>query len=451
MNQAASEIALPDADTPLHERLAQAIAAMIEDGRYKPGERLPTHRELARRAGVAIGTVTKAVDVLSNRGLVRGEVGRGTFINAIARPQRATQVDLTLNVPPLLIDEALFIAAAERSARKVLGVPSGGLYDLKGTLAQRTILAGWLGRTRLDADPAELMLCVGAQQAIHLSFADLKRHSRSIACEAATFSGAIAAAAHLDLAWQPVEHDGEGMLPDELDRVLEETGCRAIYATPVCQNPLGFEVGEARRRQIIQIAEKHDAYIVEDDIYGIYSVRGRPTYKELAPGRVYYLTSLSKCLTPLARVGVLVPPEDRLAPLLRALRAEVFGAPPTALELGCALIELGADVVAAQALRKEAGIRTAMASRILGLSSLPMPEGAPHLWLPMPAMDAERLARRSSEHGVRLTPPDATSVGAAQAGGVRLCILAPAERDDMERALKTVARLLADTEDETVV
>lgn len=445
------ELALAPSDEPLHERLAQTIVARIDAGDYRAGDRLPTHRELSRQAGVSIGTVTKAIELLSNRGIVRGEVGRGTFVNGGMQQQSSTApVDLTLNVPPLVIEEALFLAASERAGRTVLTLPSAGLYDLKGTAGQRETIADWLTRTRLEVDPSALLLCVGAQQAIHLAFADLRRFSTSIACEAATFSGAIAAASHLELAWQPVDHDDQGMIPDALDQVLKESGCRTVYATHVCQNPLGFEVGEARRRQIVGVCRKRDAYIVEDDIYGIYAARGRVTYKQLAPERVYYLSSLSKCLTPLVRLGVLVPPEDRLPPLVRALRAQVFGAAPTALELGCALIELGADRIAAEALRKEAKARTELTARLLRLDSVLMPEGTPHIWLPMPAIKAEKLARRSSEHGVRLTPPDATSIGGEKAGGIRLCILAPAHRHDLERALRTLVRLLADT-DETIV
>lgn len=445
-----SEIVLPEGDAPLHERLAQFLATRIQDGTYTKGERLPAHRDIARSAGVAIGTVTKAVDLLSSRGIVRGEVGRGTFINVSSDHTQKGPVDLTLNVPPPVVEEGLFIAAAERSARKVLSIPSAGLYDLKGTVAQREVVAAWLGRTRLPATADEIILCVGAQQAIHLSFADLKTMSASIACEAATFSGAISAAAHLELSWNPVDHDDEGMLPDDLDRVLAETGCRIIYATHVCQNPLGIEAGEERRRQILKVAEKHDAFIVEDDIYGVYSAKQAPTYRALAPHRVYFLTSLSKCLTPLVRLGVLIPPAARAQPILRALRAEVFGAPPTALEFGCALIELGADKVAAETLRREAAIRTKIAANILQLASVPMKSGTPHIWLPMPALEAERLARRSSEHGVRLTPPDATAIGGARSSGLRLCILAPAQRSDMERALRVFMNLRANAE-ETVV
>lgn len=382
MNQSEPDITLPESDAPLHERLAQAIAALIDSGQYGPGQRLPTHRALARRAGVAIGTVTRAIEHLHQQGLVRGEVGRGTFVSARPAPQHARPVDLTLSVPPVLIDERLFIAAAERAARKALDIPDGGLRDLKGTQGQRSIVAGWLSRTRVGTTPESVILCVGAQQAIHLSFADVARRSRLIAGELPTFSGALASAAHLGLEWLPIAYDEEGMTPDALARGLRETGCRAIYTVPVCQNPLGFEVGEQRRREILKVARQYDAVIIEDDIYSVHSAKGGPTYRELDPERVYYLTSLSKCLTPLARLGVLLPPASRLSGIARSLRAEAFGAPPISLEFGCALIEMGADTLSADALRKEAALRTDMAARILKPPALPMPEGAPHIWLP---------------------------------------------------------------------
>src|SRR5690606_9172383 len=231
---------------------------------------------------------------------------------------------------------------------------------------------------------------------------------------------------------------------------LAKSGCKTIYAVPVCQNPLGLEVGLERRQDILKVAEKHDAYIVEDDIYGIYAAKKSPTYKALAPSRVYYLTSLSKCLTPLLRAGLLAPPADRLGSLCSALRAQAFGAAPVASELACALIEMGAHRQAADDLTKEAKIRTRLAQEILRLSSVPMPAGSPHLWLPMKAMAAEKLARRAGEQGIRITPPDACSIGSAKSSGVRLSIMAPQNRYDMEDALRRLVKLMDDPEEVVV-
>lgn len=442
---------LPESMAPLHERVAEAVEGLIASGIYRPGDRLPSHRELARQAGVAIGTVTRAIDLLSSRGIIRGEVGRGTFINASeATAVPGGVVDLTINGPPPIIEESAFLAATERAVRKAASLPNGGYADLRGTADQRTVMAGWLSRTRLEVGPDEILLCVGAQHAIYLAFADLKSCSEVIATEGSTFPGAIAAAADLGMTLAPVAHDGEGMLPDALDRVLTETGGRIVYTTPVCQNPLGFETGDERRRAIMAVCRKHGAFIVEDDIYSLYAAKGEMTYKAMAPDSVYYVTSLSKSLSPLTRVGVLAPPAERRSSLARRLRAQIWGAAPLALEIGCAMLELGIHESVAKILLSEARQRAQLTRTILHLDHLPMPQGAPHIWLPMPLLDAEKLARRASERGVRLTPPDATAIGGQGQGGVRLCVMAPPRRADLERALRTVAEL-RDNPDEAII
>ncbi len=128
-----------DSDLALHERLAAALISSIDDGTFKPGERLPTHRSLAERFGVSIGTVTRAVDALSDRGLVRGEVGRGTFVLERAAPFDANDiVDLTINAPPPLLGYEALAEAAEIATRRALQLAHGGYVDHSGTDAQRS-------------------------------------------------------------------------------------------------------------------------------------------------------------------------------------------------------------------------------------------------------------------------------------------------------------------------
>ncbi len=216
------------------------------------------------------------------------------------------------------------------------------------------------------------------------------------------------------------------MLPGDLDRALGETGCRTVFTTPVCQNPIGFESGEERRRAIVEVCRKRDAFIVEDDIYAIYAAKGRVTYRQLAPERTYYLTSLSKCLTPLVRLGILVPPQGGADDLRRAMRAQTFGVAPAALELGRALIELGADRTAAERLREEAKVRTELAQAILGLAGLAMPDGSPHIWLPLPKGRESAFAAEAETAGVLVTPPGTGSVrGGEPPGGIGFASLRP--------------------------
>lgn len=443
-----SEPWLPDTPGALHERLAAAVERLISERRYQPGDRLPTHRELARQAGVAIGTVTKALDLLSHRGVVRAEVGRGTFVNDVRiAPVGTGIIDLAINGPPQVITQDVFAAAADRATRNALALPHGGYAEQRGTPEQRRVLARWLRETRLDMGDDQLIITVGVQHGVHLAFKDLRTVSRLIATESSTYPGAIAAARALDMQMLPVRHDADGMIAADLDRVLREDGAKIVYLTPVCQNPLGFEMSAERRRELLAVIEKHDAWIVEDDIYSVYAAKGGPTFKEMAPARTYYLNSLSKCLTPLIRVGVMAPPVERRLEIMRSLRAEIWGAAPFGVEMACALIDLGAHTAAADSLRAEARARIRLAGRVLGLSATPMPEGAPHLWLPLTPVHAEKLARQASERGVRLTPPDASFVGGDWGGGVRLSIMATTSRDDLERALRTIAALLDEPEE----
>ncbi|MGO4389085.1 PLP-dependent aminotransferase family protein [Microvirga sp. 2YAF29] len=446
-----AHISLPDTDLPLHERLADAIESAILRGNLKAGQRLPTHRELSKGFEVGIGTVTKAIDSLSRRRIVRGEIGRGTFVEDAETPQVQGPIDLSINAPPPVIKPDVLAAAAERAARYAASLPHGGYVDLTGTPDQRATLAAWLNRTRLEGlDADDLILCVGAQHGIFLSFADLSSITPSIATEAATFNGAMVAAENLGLEVLPVSYDEEGMIPGDLDRVLKQGACKAIYTTPVCHNPLGFETGLQRRKDILAVCRKHGAFIVEDDIYGFYGTKGRITYKSLAPDLVYFVTSLSKVLSPVVRTGIILPPSERRPKVALRLRAEIWGASSLAIGVGCALVESEADIRAAEFLRAEAKERLKLTAGIIGLPSLPMPDGSPHVWLPIPLLAAEKLARRAREHGVRLTPPDSMVVEGSSAGGIRLCVLAPSGRNELERALRTIKGLIANP-DEAVI
>lgn len=445
-------MSLSDGAEPLHERLASAVEAAIAEGLYRPGERLPTHRQLAQQFAVSIGSVTRAIDALSARGVVRGEIGRGTFVleRVAGHGDDGGIIDLTVNAPTPVISAQRLADASALANRRALALGHGGYVDLSGTERQRGGVAEWLSRTRTPIRADELLLCNGAQQGLHLAFAALREHSDIILTESASFPGALAAAANLGMTMMPVAYDDEGMVPAALEAALEASGARIIYTTPVCQNPLGFETGPERRRAIAALAERHGAMIVEDDIYGLYAGKGNLTYRDLLPERVVYVTSLSKSLTPLVRLGVIAPPAALMAAIRKRLRAESWGLPPYAVELAVAMLEIGLGEEAATALRGEALARLQLAQKMLGIDAVPMSGGAPHLWLPMSPLKAERFARRASEAGVRITPPSTVQVGDAPVAGLRLCLMAPASRAMLERGLGVLAAILGSDEDVVV-
>src|SRR5882757_2033449 len=105
-------------------RLADALAAEIANGSFKPGDRLPPQRTFAYERKIAVSTASRVYTELLRRGLVVGEVGRGTFISAEARhgtidprEPRGARIDLEFNYPQLPTQSALIATSLQGLGR----------------------------------------------------------------------------------------------------------------------------------------------------------------------------------------------------------------------------------------------------------------------------------------------------------------------------------------------
>src|SRR5690242_17152801 len=106
---------LPEKSGPLYTAIADQLARDLDSGRLKPGDRLPTHRDLAWKLGVTVGTVTRAYAEAERRGLIAGEVGRGTYI----RDRSIDVVPSTPNAPDGFIDLARNFPPGWRDNREI--------------------------------------------------------------------------------------------------------------------------------------------------------------------------------------------------------------------------------------------------------------------------------------------------------------------------------------------
>ena len=211
----------------------------------------------------------------------------------------------------------------------------------------------------------------------------------------------------------------------------------------------GRIMSAGRRAQIVAVARKHDLMIIEDDIYAVYAPDSPPPFAVLAPERTFHVSGVSKSLAPGLRTGFLiVPPGDHMDRVLRTVRALSYAPPNFGGLIATQWIEDGtADAIVAE-IQTEMTARLAMAREILGGAiETPMSASAPHVWLPMSELDAERLAGRALRGGVELTPPSAPVVEPGLTTGVRLCLGAARDRDELERGLRIVAAAVADVDE----
>jgi DNA-binding transcriptional MocR family regulator len=438
----------PAFGSPASERLIAELAQEIVDGIVPPGARLPAHRALAASLGISVATVTKAYAALGRRGLVRGSPGRGMFTAYRAR-DAVDRIDLATNMPPPLLGDNALTSAMTAVARRI---DARGLADYGppgGHLDHRLAVAAWISAGGLDLEPTGLILCNGAQQAIAAAMlaASTGQVPAPVFTEEFTFPGALR---YAELAGHPVHAvgtDTEGMHPAALDRALAAHapipgGRPVLYVTPVLHNPTTATMGGRRRREIVAVARRHDALIIEDDVYSLSQQRGAPALAELAPDRTYYVTSAAKALSPAVRVGALRPPaahHDRAVTAVRALGQPVS---PIQCELLAELTRAGIADQVRTAIRHEGIRRSSLARAVLGPALRTSDQGGYHGFLPMPRRLADAVVLAASSEGVELTDPASVMAAPAnQDSGIRLCLGAPS-LTGLTSGLTTVREIL---------
>ena len=159
-----------------------------------------------------------------------------------------------------------------------------------------------------------VIIVSGGQQAIELVTKSLINEGDGIVCECPSFIGALNAFRSYGAKLYPVPMDGDGMNIEALNEVLSNNkNIKFIYTIPTFQNPTGITMPIEKRRKILEIAEKHGVFILEDDPYWELRFKGQavPSIKSLDDGsRVLYAGTYSKTIAPGLRVGFLCAPSE---------------------------------------------------------------------------------------------------------------------------------------------
>lgn len=350
-------------------RIYDLLRGQIADGTLAPGARAPSTRALAEELGVSRTTVTAAYEQLAAEGFMVTSVGRVARVASRLSPPAATRPSRTSRpVSPLStfgrrvekmvlsalpVDQPsridfLYGAVASRDfpalqwrrayqAALLSRQPSLYYAPPQGDASLRRALQGYLGRARgLRCSAEQIVVVHGSQQAIDLCARVLLDPPDAFAFEDPGYLMARRCfeATGAELLAVPV--DGHGV---ETTRLPSDDRVRLAYVTPSHQFPLGGTLPIARRQELLRWARRHRAWIIEDDYDGEFRYGQRPIDALQSidtEGRVIYVGTFSKALSPQLRLGYLVlPPQlvpvfqqakrltDRHAPLLeqRALAA----------------------------------------------------------------------------------------------------------------------------------
>lgn len=443
---------------PKYLRIVEAMADDIEAGRLPVGERLPTHRDLAWKLGVTVGTVSRAYAEGERRGLLVGEIGRGSFVQAGARSARGLAmpdeggpqaIELGLNWPPPAVAPAeIAEALTELAASATLG-DLLGYQPHAGRWPHRVAGAQWLACRGLDVPPDRVLVTSGAQHAICATLMALTEPGETILTESLTWPGTRALANLLQLTLKPVEMDEAGVLPDAFEAACRANGARLFYTMPTLHNPTTVTLPEDRRQGIARIAARYGITIIEDDVYGMLPADAPPALAAFAPERTIYITATSKSLSPSLRVGFVALPEDRILRFSAAGRAINWMAPPMMAEIVARWILDGRVDTLTEKIRDDAKARQAIAARCLDGFAYAMAPGSFHAWLSLPEpWRAPEVVAAGRVRGLALTATELFVPARSEAPHcMRVSLTAPSTHGDLERGLTTLAALLRDRPD----
>jgi DNA-binding transcriptional MocR family regulator len=448
---------LPFGEGPRYLQIVAALQNDMAAGVVAPGEQLPTHRDMAARLNLSVGTVSKAYAAAERRGLISGEVGRGTFVLPStpalgfveAQPANgARRVNLALNTPPPTgEDRVLARVIADITADPHLADLLGYLPH-QGREDHRAAFAGWLSRHALPAEPGSLFITHGAQHAIAIALRLLARPGAPVLAENLTYSGMMALALMEGYVLHGVKMDACGLIPDELDVAFRESGAKVLYCTPTLQSTTGALMPETRRAEIAEVVRRHDGWIVEDDAYGFLCPAPLRPLSSFLPERSFYIVSFAKCLAPGLRIGAMTAPAAFRDRAVNAIRSTGWMANAIMAEAVARMIASGdLDAQIAQK-RAAAAERVALARDILG-ALLDMPHDVPafHVWMQMPAgRTASALVSQAAHDGITLAQPSPLQPFDQMGNGVRLCLGGAAKTADLATALRKLRGILDETE-----
>lgn len=446
---------------PRYRAIADLIGEAIAEGRLAPGTRLPPLRDIAYELGVTVGTVARAYALAANRGLVAGEVGRGTYV--LAREERA---------PMQGVGSASFNAmdGAEVAMKAALAAPVGqdetmgaalravldeatregaSLFNNYlppgGAAAHREAAARWISYGRFAPKPDGIVVSSGTQQAILAALLTATEPGDLVLTEALTYQAMIAQASLMGRRIAPVDIDAEGLVPQALERAIEAQRPRALFTVPTLHNPTTAIMGVSRRIEIAGIARAHGLAVIEDDIYGALLGERPPPLAHYYPEGTYYATSLAKSLGCGLRIGFLVPPRAKLDRARAILHGQGQTVPPLMAELATRLIVHGeaASLVARQ--RDEMLARHAIARAVLEGHEIRHHPAALYVWLHLPeAWRAHSFVEAARQRGVAIAAGEDFMVGRPEraARHVRIALGQPASREALRHGLGIVATLL---------
>ncbi|MER9338716.1 PLP-dependent aminotransferase family protein [Mesorhizobium sp. M0293] len=357
-------------------------------------------------------------------------------------------IDMTRTMPPFIeeLEDHIRHGLAQVAARQDLATLIQR-HHFFGSAPERQTAAAWLSR-RMDAPISgdRVYMTGGTQNALQILLPRLAGVGGCIATEELSYAGTTQISRLFGMKLVGVPIDDGGIVSEAFREVCERHAPKVLYCNPTIHNPTASVLSEERRKAVAAIAREHGVAIIEDDVHGMIVDNAPRPIAHYAPDITWYLMSVSKCIGMGLRTAFLVGPDHAaLTDLCGPVQSlSSWFVPGISSALVMHLVDTGAADRIAGMIRNEVRARQNLATEALkGLSFRTHPN-ALHLWLNLPDRWTPSALTEAVRHfGVQMRPSDLFNAGGIEMpNSVRLSLVAPATRDDVRYAVRSVAALL---------
>ena len=423
----------PQSSIPLVTQIVDGLAAQIDEGALRPGTKVPSIRQFAHAHQVSVFTVVEAYDRLVAKGYLVSRPHSGFFVRRRQVPgtplaaavSSAQGFDSMWYLRKIFENRHLAIKAGcgwlpgdwlfEEGLRRALrnlaadDASLGGYGDPKGYPPLRQYIAEVFAEQEVQVHPGQVLLTQGSSQALDLAVRRLVRAGDAVLVDEPGYANLMFALRLQGARLLGVPRTPQGWDLGALEALIAEHQPKVFFTQPRLHSPTGSVASLAQLHRVLQLAEKHDLTIVENDIYADLDPEPRPSLASLDQlSRVVTIGSYSKTISPNIRVGFLIGHPDLVEDLaqlkmISGLTSAEFG---ERLAHG-ALVE-GRWRKHLKALRErleQAHDRVGARLQALGFELFAEPKAGMFLWARHPTLaDPVTLSHEAAEHDIMLGP-----------------------------------------------
>ena len=467
------------ATAPLYVQIAQAVSRQVSSGALRPGDRVPSLRQLSEQRRVSITTALQAYLWLENRGYLEARPQSGFYVRTpfgklIPEPQFESN-----KARPVAAGNNTVLAELMDAANDPQNVPFGcgcaspelfpnrklnlilrhvlrhnplhsaryefppGIESLRRQIARHSLSMG------CELTTNEIVVTSGALDAVNLSLRAVAKAGDVIAVESPTYFGVLESIASLNMKVLEIPtHPQAGMDLDELERAIRKHQVKACVVMANGHNPLGYVLPDQYKRALAELTGRWGVPVIEDDVYGDLTFEGPRPHPVKAfdrKGLVLLCSSYSKILSPGYRVGWVAP--GRFQQEVQRLKLITsVSVPSLSQHVIAEFLETGGYARHLKRLRSVAAgrvefVRQAIAKYFPEGTRISRPAGGYMLWVELsPKVNALKLYRAALEQHISILPGTIFSATGRYKNHVRInCAITWSEVYD--RALLTLARL----------